>query len=39
MDQEVIEQADLRQGAWLETVCAFANGHGPFPILVLLESP
>lgn len=28
MDQEVIEQADLRYGAWLETACAFANGRG-----------
>ena len=28
MDQVVIDQAELRQGAWLETVCAFANGHG-----------
>ena len=28
MDQEVIEQADLRHGAWLETACAFANGRG-----------
>lgn len=28
VDQEVIEQADLRHGAWLETACAFANGRG-----------
>lgn len=28
MDQAVIDQADLRQDAWLETLCAFANGRG-----------
>ena len=38
MDQEVIEQADLRQGAWLETVCAFANGHGGSLLVEVPES-
>lgn len=38
MDQEVIEQGDLRQGAWLETVCAFANGHGGSLLVEVAET-
>lgn len=38
MDQEVIEQGDLRQGAWLETVCAFANGRGGSLLVEVAET-
>lgn len=36
VDQEIISQADLRQGEWLEDVCAFANAQGGS---VLIEAP
>lgn len=38
MDQEVIEQGDLRQGTWLETVCAFANGRGGSLLVEVAET-